>query len=270
MESWRRLLDGAEALFALSFTDFEDPGGEVRRGKQLFDLILEESVKGKLRNVVFSGGERTRVESLNAKANIEAYARSLLEKQARHPDDKPRLCCTFLHTSFFYENLITKNQQQRYRVAEDGQFIFSLPLDPNQEIAMISASDIGRIAGRILTTTPTAATTGSLSIVGDLVSPSKFLSVLQRALPKHCFAYNQTDFQRLQQKMGPAQAKLVMEMYNTYYQDSSNQKEMANRIAETKRLYPEVLSLDEWTASYVVPLLLQAQTLPPKSCGSFE
>ena len=262
VESWRRLLEGANSLFALTFTDFVDPEGEERRGKQLFDLILEQSVKGRLRNVVFSGGEKTRVESLNAKADIETYARSLLEKQSSQDDDnnKRSLCCTFLHTSFFYENLITKNQQPRYRVTDDGRFVFSLPLAADQEIAMIGARDIGRIAGRLLTThQPTAGSISSWTIVGDLVSPNRFLSALQKALPKYQFEYNQTDFARLQKKMGPAQARLVMEMYDTYYQNGSNPEETAQRMTATKELYPKVLSLDEWTASYVVPLLKQSR-----------
>lgn len=86
-----------------------------------------------------SGGEKTGIPFLDVKHEIEMYIRSL-----KLPYN------VFLHTCYFYENLVSKGGNKRVQADSEHGLIFSTPLPKDLPIPMISAFDIGRIAAEVL------------------------------------------------------------------------------------------------------------------------
>ncbi len=98
----------------------------------------------------FSGGEKIGIGFLDTKHEIEAYMKSLELKHA-----------VYLHTAFFYENLVMKKGMKRVDSSDEHSIHFSGGLPHDLRIPMIAVEDIGRIAGHILLNMPNFSRTTS-------------------------------------------------------------------------------------------------------------
>ncbi len=243
-EAYARLLDGVEFLFAITFTQYDNETREKRLGRILFESI---AASPSIKLVVFSGGERTGIPLLDAKADVEDVGRQVL----RNSDTGLR--CVFLHSSFFMENTLIKGNHKRYRLSSDGRrYELSLPLPFDRRIAMISAKDIGHIAAQILLNEPFVeeARFRSLTIVGDIVSPRTLLQSIKMSVPEFEFDYSQTNFDDLKATMGEEQTALVRQMYETYYAQNSDENLTRQHIKQTRKIYPKTANIDAWTKKH--------------------
>ena len=242
-----QLLHGAECVFALTFTQYDDGTKEKRLGKILFESI---AASPSVKLVIFSGGERTGIHLLDAKADIEDVGRQVL----RSTD----IWCVFLHSSFFMENILIKGKHKRYRSLSAKHYELSLPLPIDRRIAMISAWDIGNIAAKLLLNRfleDSGQQFDSFQIVGDIVSPQSFLQSIKASLPEFEFDYRQTHFDELKEAMGEAQATLVRQMYETYYSQNSDEAITRERIKQTKKIYPGTADIGQWIDKYAQNIL---------------
>ena len=246
-----QFLKGVDCVFALTFTQYDCPTKEERIGRILFQAIAESST---VKRVVFSGGERTGISLLDAKASIEQEARRILS-------GKKEIQCVFLHTSFFMENILIKGSHKRFRQMSDGTYELSLPLPFDRSIAMISARDIGHCAACLLLQ-PDFIPDGPFAvfpIVGDIVSPETFLQAMGKMLPEYGFCYRQTTYSQLQQAMGDAQANLVHQMDQSYYQKNSDPNLTQKQIHVTRQIYPDTKDIQTWIQAFAKDILLSSR-----------
>ena len=245
--AYSQLLHGAECVFALTFTQYDDGTREKRLGEILFESI---AASPSVKLVVFSGGERTGIHLLDAKADIEDIGRQVLKSTG--------IQCVFLHSAFFMENLLIKGKHKRYRLLSAKHYELSLPLPIYRRIAMISARDIGNIAAKILLNGfigDISQQFDSFQIVGDIVSPQSFLQSIKASLPGFEFDYRQTHFDELMEAMGEAQATLVRQMFETYYSQNSDEAITRERIKQTKKIYPGTADIGQWIDKYAQQIL---------------
>jgi len=165
-----KAMAGVDVLFLATFSDHD--GTELRQGKNLGNAAVAAGVQ----RVVFSGGERIGVDTMDNKIKIEEYLRTL-----------PLPHVVYLHTAFFFENVATKRGTKRVRVTRDPrqghitQYTFSIPLLQDMRIPFISPTDIGRVAATVLLAPITEFPSGSiLPIAGDVLSPREFVSAVAR------------------------------------------------------------------------------------------
>jgi hypothetical protein len=148
-----------------------------------------------VKHLVFSGGEQVLdVPFLNIKYRIEKYFRDTVcaSKAVRR--------CTFLHTAYFYENLVSKKGTKR--ISTDGRagtVRFATPLRADEKIPMIFSSDIGtklktmmlvcshsfvpgKIAADALLHPGRLSKARSLSVpvAGDLISPNEYVRIFSQ------------------------------------------------------------------------------------------
>lgn len=135
-----QLLQGATHVFAVTFSDFEQ-GRELKSGQLLGKMISRTQ---SITSVVFSGGQRTGIAVLDTKADIEEELKGQIANEEAMNHLKFVL---FLHSSFFYENLITKTGTKRVFKTDDGSIVFKAPLPKDLSVPMVSSYDIGRAAG---------------------------------------------------------------------------------------------------------------------------
>jgi len=237
--SFERLFEGVDCIFAITFTQYDSSVKELRLGELLFEVIAASPA---VKQVVFSGGERTGIHLLDAKADIEKTGRRILQNTG--------IRCEFLHTSFFMENVLIKGQHKRFTKLQDGKYELSLPLPYDRKIAMISARDIGACAGRILVKRPFLDASPAVNIIGDLVSPHIFLDVMREVLPEYDFTYRQTKFEELTTVMGEDQANLVNQMYEVYYKQNSDEARTRKQIEATRQIHPKIRDIKAWIETY--------------------
>lgn len=131
-------------MFGMTFTSFDEKDKELEQGKVLADAIKRHNISNFvfrfiLRNFLMnSGGEHIDVPFLDTKHEIELYMRSLNLNHA-----------VYLHTAFFYENLIVKKGMKRVN-STANEILFTGGLPRQLKIPMIAVEDIGRIAAFIL------------------------------------------------------------------------------------------------------------------------
>jgi hypothetical protein len=93
-------LRGADALFLVTFSDFANSSAELAQGLR----IARAAQQADVHHVAFSGGVRTGLPLMDAKADIEVALRMI-----------PWETLSVWHTGFFYENLVRKGGQPRLR-----------------------------------------------------------------------------------------------------------------------------------------------------------
>lgn len=221
-EDLDRTFQGAYAVFGVTFSDFEG-GKELSHGKILGDAAQQAGVQ----YLVFSGGEKTNIPLFDVKFDIEQHIRSL---------DIPRT--VFLHTCFFYENLVTKKGTKRVEVGQEG-LIFCTPLPPNLKIPMISSRDIGRIAAVAILYPDRFQNGESVPIAGDVVSCDEFVSSFKKHSGLNA-SYVVDSLEEFEKKPFPG-AKEIAEMYRWYIREGHSRD-----VSRTKRVFPQVQSLEEW------------------------
>lgn len=132
-------VQGATALFLVTFSDFERLGAEARVGMHMARAALDAGVQ----HIALSGGMRTGKVALDAKADLEDAIRTL-----------PFAAAHFVHTGFFYENLVLKGGAPRLTCKSGGSggvaLAFYSPFPEDWPVVMHAASDIGRTAVRRL------------------------------------------------------------------------------------------------------------------------
>ena len=246
--SFESFFEGVDCIFAITFTQYDSSIKERRLGELLFEVIAASPT---VKQVVFSGGERTGIHLLDAKADIEKTGRRILQDTG--------IRCAFLHTSFFMENVLIKGQHKRFTELQDGKYELSLPLPYDRKIAMISARDIGTCAGRILVQRPflDSSPLKAVNIIGDLVSPQIFLDVMREVLPEYDFTYRQTKFEELTTVMGEDQANLVNQMYEVYYKQNSDEAQTRKQIETTRQIHPKIRDIKAWIETYAKDILGQ-------------
>lgn len=160
-----RAMAGVHSLFLVTFSDHD--GSEVQQGKNLGDAAIAAGVK----RVVFSGGERIGVYAMDNKFQIEEYLRTLNFSHI-----------VYLHTAFFYENIVTKRGTKRVRIERNpssgriSRYFFSIPLLEDMAIPFISPKDIGRVAATVLLAPHSDIRSEIvLPIAGDVLSPKQFV-----------------------------------------------------------------------------------------------
>lgn len=160
-----RAMAGVHSLFLVTFSDHD--GSEVQQGKNLGDAAIAAGVK----RVVFSGGERIGVYAMDNKFQIEEYLRTLNFSHI-----------VYLHTAFFYENIVTKRGTKRVRIERNpssgriSRYFFSIPLLEDMAIPFISPKDIGRVAATVLLAPHSDIPSEIvLPIAGDVLSPKQFV-----------------------------------------------------------------------------------------------
>lgn len=142
----QQALEGADALFLVTFSNFGQPQAEVD------EAVAVAAAAGQtgLRLLVFSSGVRTHQPLFDAKADAEEAIRKL--GAAGH---QSRMQLVFVHTGFFYENLILKGGQPRLRChrphgSESLALTFQSPFPADFPVVMHAASDAGRYAGQVM------------------------------------------------------------------------------------------------------------------------
>lgn len=194
-----QLLGGATALFLVTYSSFGSPDGELQEARAWGEAAVQHGV----RVVVFSGGPRSGIAPLDAKADVEDHLRTL-----------PLARAIFVHSSFFFENLVAKGGEPRLAAcslrddaarrggarhdrhvvdqsvdASDGDnegassgrdsavvasVTFTNPLPPDLPVVMHSAADIG-VAAAIAILQPARFRSGQqVRVVGSRCTPSQF------------------------------------------------------------------------------------------------
>lgn len=158
-----RLLKGAHGVFGITFSD-PRPGFEFKAGVALAEAVARH--RDTITTFVFSGGMRTGIEGLDVKADIQQVLLQQLGDSAASSskEEPPRSipCQTYLHTSFFYENIVLKGSSLRVSLEGDS-YVFRAPLDSNLTVPMVSSMDIGRVAGHILLHTQLPPSAGRIT-----------------------------------------------------------------------------------------------------------
>ncbi|GAB5033289.1 Hypothetical protein NocV09_01300300 [Nannochloropsis oceanica] len=231
-----KAMAGVDVLFLATFSDHD--GTELRQGKNLGNAAVAAGVQ----RVVFSGGERIGVDTMDNKIKIEEYLRTL-----------PLPHVVYLHTAFFFENVATKRGTKRVRVTRDPrqghitQYTFSIPLLQDMRIPFISPTDIGRVAATVLLAPITQFPSGSiLPIAGDVLSPREFVSAVARLTgAKATYTQLSLDFFR---RLPIPGAELIVQMYEWYHAGCPGEGHSRDPAA-TRALCTHVRNVEEWLQS---------------------
>lgn len=188
----RQALRGASGLFLVTFSDFARPGAEA----QLGTAMVSAAAAARVPLLAFSSGMRTNQPFLDAKADVEAAARALPPGTfaAAH----------YLHTGFFYENLVVKGGQPRLQCSAasdvtmstatasststatsassgDGLHItFTSPFPEDTPVVMHAASDVGRSAARALWAGAVPAGRDVVRLVGSKTTGRRYAETVQQ------------------------------------------------------------------------------------------
>eukprot|EP00035_Acanthoeca_spectabilis_P036037 m.37446 g.37446 ORF g.37446 m.37446 type:complete len:405 (+) comp7699_c0_seq1:36-1250(+) len=240
----RNLLSGATALFLVTFSDF-GTGGELDEAAAWGDAAVEHSVG----LVIFSGGAPTGIQELDAKARIEAHLRTLPINQT-----------LFLHSSFFYENLVTKAGIPRVAACERASspqggnkevplgVTFTNPLPHKLPVVMHSAGDLGRAAAAAALDPARFRAGEAVRIVGSRCTPAQFASAYTAATSIEA-SYVQMDLNTLQSEVfpdDPTTGAAVARMYRAYLDSTLLAEDATMDVAAVRSRFPEATTLETW------------------------
>lgn len=135
-------LNGAHTVYSMTFPSFEDvKGSELRQGHAMADAAVAAGAKylifSTLPNVTkMTGGKYTKVESFDAKAEVEDYIRTLPIKSA------------FFAPGSFMQNY---HSMMAPRANGDGTYSIARHIPPTSQNPLIdTAGDTGKWVGAIL------------------------------------------------------------------------------------------------------------------------
>lgn len=135
-------LKDAHTVFSMTFPDFRDvKGSEVRQGRAIADVAVKAGVQYLIFSTLphvskMTGGKYTKVEGFDAKAEVEAYIRTLPIKSA-----------------FFSPGSFMQNYHGRMAPHANGDGTFSIArhISPEGKLPLIdTAGDTGKWVGAIL------------------------------------------------------------------------------------------------------------------------
>ena len=251
-----RFMDGVTHVFAVTFSDFEQ-GRELASGKLLAKVIERtDSVS----SVVFSGGQRTGIDVLDTKSKIEDEMRTVFASQ-RSLSHLRRVL--FLHSSFFYENLLTKVGTKRVFSLDDGSVLFKAPLPKDISIPMVSSYDIGRAAAyaflhpeelepysRIDSTTVQngALTVPPIRLVGQVADGDTFVKHFS-ALTGKVARYEPSGASRetLAKQLPPKEAAALELMYQWFEKMAHQAIEGEADMTLCRQVFPDIVrNVSEW------------------------
>eukprot|EP00054_Salpingoeca_dolichothecata_P020259 m.127462 g.127462 ORF g.127462 m.127462 type:complete len:368 (+) comp23545_c0_seq3:148-1251(+) len=274
-----RLFHSAYGVFAVTFTSFEE-GQEVAHGRDIARAAFRAGVK----HFIFSSGERTGLDILDSKANIEDFIRR----------ETPFPYQLFLHSGFFFENLVFKSGQQRFSCeVHDGelQVTFANPFPADFSVVMHSASDVGRLAALALLR-PRRFTHGSaIRVVGGRYTGEEFArsfsSTFQnhfsnsRAHHKPTLSFTSDKHSTLTKKrlashgieqvsaqyvaislpnlrrMIPGKTgQVISDMYTWFLDQGNRTYDSPEAVALARSICPEALTLNQWWQKEGIDLLV--------------
>jgi len=262
-EDLNKLLNGATHVFALTFSDFEK-NRELDNGRLLAQTIAQTQ---SITHVVFSGGQRTGIDVLDVKAKIESEMREIWsqsQEAKRHLQ-----WVLFLHSSFFYENLLTKSGTKRVHRSETdaNSILFKAPLPSNLAVPMVSATDIGRAAGYALLNSDKFSDLASLlnkpqsrieelksiQLIGQIADGETFaerFNAASREIGQGMTAtYQASGANRatLAKDLPPKEAAAIEIMYKWYESMADNAKRSADDVHNCSSRFPGVVrNIHEW------------------------
>eukprot|EP00898_Chlorokybus_atmophyticus_P004815 jgi/Chlat1/5334/Chrsp35S05266 len=229
-----KAMEGVHSLFAITFSDHD--GTEFQQGK----VLAECALRAKVQRVVFSGGERINVPSMDNKADIEGMWQTM-----------PFPWIVYLHSSFFYENVATKRGTKRVLVnKERTEYRFSIPLLKDVPIPFMSSRDIGTMAAFILNNPDKFLSGQELRAAGDIISPQQYVETFSKVTGKKA-KYEQLSLEFFARLPIPGAEKIV-EMYHWYHKGCPGH---VRDPKATKQLNPQVMNCEEWMRRYGADLI---------------
>lgn len=248
------LFSGVCAAFLVTFTDFEH-NSEYRTGQLLADAARAAGVE----SIIFSSGPPTGVDFLDIKNNIEAYIASL-----GFPYQ------IFLHSGFYYDNLIIKGGQPRLHCQQSGsmyEVTLSSPFPEYLPCIMHAASSIGKTgqnvmlyclthlcAAAVLLENRVLPTNSTVPIVGSRVTPAEYAETLnvlaaQLGLPIRA-KYTQMSLEALTELIPGRTGVRIAEMYRRYLDGTLDWLNSQERLAKARTFWNLPVLLPDWLQSY--------------------
>jgi len=249
--SLRHAFEGAHGVFAVTnFWEHFSPERELTQAANIADAARDAGVA----HLVWSTLEDTRrfvplederlptlmqhykVPHFDAKGEANALFRS-----AGVPT-------TFLHTSFYWDNLVHFGMGPQR--GDDGRLVFTLPMG-ERALPGIAASDIGVCAAALLA--QGGATIGqSIGIAGEHLTGAQMARALERALGEPVRHASPTSAQYA--ALGFPGADDLANMF-AFKHDFNGDYCARRPVAATRALHPGVLDFDAWLALHAGELV---------------
>jgi uncharacterized protein YbjT (DUF2867 family) len=227
----KRLLKQSTFVFVATLSQ-PDPAVEVQQAAEIAKLIRELQQHPRL--VVYSGGCRTGIKILDAKAEAEVHF--------RYAFNSTRIKTVFLHSSFFYENLFFKDDKPRVFVDESGHYVFGSPLPEHEAIPMISSSHVG-VAAAELFCSPSRVQYqfSTFRLVSDVVSPARFIQAFSKV------SGLSARYQEIEINPKDPLSPLISQMYSWFHEDAKKQRtESVQFVSQTRDIFPGIHGLENW------------------------
>jgi hypothetical protein len=215
---------------------------------------------------VFASGDDldgTRWPALRTKHDIERSFNTQLQEQR----------VVHLRTAFFYENFVAKAGERRVSLSVDSgadvtsddagdpapatTYVFTLPLDPDMKIPMLSCADVGTAAAEVVLAPlqfvdnpspgsgkPAIAT---YDLVADVVSPTDLIRAFEGVTSRHA-RYERLGLASLDAKaqQGDAMSAAIASMYRWYELGHPGHERNVEAI---RSHFNDLMGLDEWMRS---------------------
>ncbi|MDB4973129.1 MAG: hypothetical protein JWN48_1470 [Myxococcaceae bacterium] len=161
-------MQGCDSVFGVT-NYWEHFGSEIVHGKNLVDAASQAQVGHLVLSTLPSPEALSQgsiaVPHMESKAAIEAYAR------------RSRLCLTFVHVAFYYENFLSWFVPRPDR---DGVLSFGFPQGA-AKLAGVSVADVGPVVTQVLAQREHFAG-ATLGVVGDELPCDRYAEVLTQVL----------------------------------------------------------------------------------------
>jgi len=240
--SVERAMKGAYGAYCVTnFWEHFSPDKELKQAETLAESARRQGVA----HVVWSTLEDTRRSTpadgrrmpvLMGNYNVPHFD---AKGEANRFFSERGLAVTFLHTSFYWDNLIHFGMGPQR--GEDGRLVFVLPMG-DKPLPGIAAGDIGACAAGVFL--QGAATFGrSIGIAGEHLTGAEMASSLARAInePVDYVAMAPQQYA----KLGFPGAEDLANMFQ-FKHDFNDAYCAARPVAESHALYPGLLSFDAW------------------------
>jgi uncharacterized protein YbjT (DUF2867 family) len=247
---------GGDAVFCVTnFWEHFSPERELKQAEHL----AEGAKRAGVRHVIWSTLEDTRrqlpadgrtMPVLMGTYNVPHFD---AKGEANRFFTERRLPVTLLHTSFYWENLVTFGMGPQR--GPDGKLVFVLPMD-DKPLPGIAVADIGACAAGIFREGP-QKTAGAVGIAGEHLTGAQMAAALGRALGEPVAHVAMPPAQYA--KLGFPGAEDLANMFQ-FKRDFNASYCAARPVAQSKALDPGLLGFEAW--------LLQAGSqmkVPPKA-----
>ncbi len=249
---------GTQGVFAVTnFWEHHSPETERRQARHIAEAALRTQVP----HLIWSTLEDTRDAVAQGKPRMPVLMGSY---QVPHMDAKAEadaifqelgVPTTFLHTSFYWENLL--HPGMGLRRAADGVATLALPLGAKR-LPGIAASDIGACASALFRQRKLAIG-GRMGIAGEHLDGNAMAMALARVLDEPV-CYEPVPFPQYARLGFPGAADLA-NMFQ-YKHDFNAQYRALRPVADTRTLYPGLLNFATWAERHAETLKLTLANVP--------